>query len=146
MNCDTVKSSISLECLDALEIVNAVNGHGVNHLVSTLHFSHRLGALLTLLLGLLGDDNLAVFKDNLGSHLSTIRSRLGEILAQLEGESHGLQSGGGGDCPRAVRLSDLHGGGGDCRGLAEKEIHLQGLEELLVLDCLGPGELPLERV
>ena len=92
MNCDTVnKASISLECLDALEIVNAVNGHGVNHLVSTLHFSHRLGALLTLLLGLLGDDNLAVFEDNLGSHLSTIRSRLGEILAQLQKNSNKLE-------------------------------------------------------
>ena len=92
MNCVKVnKVSISLECLDALEIVNAVNGHGVDHLVSTLHFSHRLSALLTLLLGLLCDDNLAVFEDNLGSHLSAIRSRLGKILAQLRKNTNKLQ-------------------------------------------------------
>ena len=72
----------SLELLDTLQVI-PIDSHGVDQLLSD-QLPDGLGALHTLLLGLLDGDNLAVLECNLGSNLTTIWSGLLKLLVQLK--------------------------------------------------------------
>ena len=74
---------VSLEFLDTLEVIIPIDSHGVDQLLSD-QLPGGLGALHTLLLGLLDGDNLAVLECNLGSNLTTVRGRLFKLLVKLE--------------------------------------------------------------
>merc|ERR1739842_151071 len=131
----------SLKLLNTLQIINAIHGHRVDHLVSTVHLSDGLGALLSVLLSLLHGDYLAILQVHNGRHFTTIRSCLVKLFSKLEFELHSLEGGGCLDGPNSSLLRPLHHWGGDGGGLPQKEVYVEGLEKLLVL--LGAGSLVL---
>jgi len=69
--------------LDAHEVVDPIDGHGLNNLI-TVEFSDGLGALLARLLGLLDGDKLVAVQGDAGGHLTTVGSGLLELLTNLE--------------------------------------------------------------
>ena len=76
------RKSDSLELLDTLEVVHPVDSHGVDQLLSD-QLSHRLGAFLAILLGLLDSNNLAVFEGDLGRDFATVRGSLIKLFIEL---------------------------------------------------------------
>ena len=77
----------SLELLHTHEIVDTVDGHGLDHLVAG-ELPHGLGALLPRLLGLLHGDELVAVQGDTGSHFSPVSSRLLEFLSDLKRQIH----------------------------------------------------------
>ena len=123
-------------------------------------FSH-LEALLSLLLGILSDDQLASIKLGQAAHLSAIHTHIIKLLVQLELGLHGLDGGGGLDGPGASILADGHGGGGGGGCLPQQPTEVQhlatlslvpklpfdkvtNLQEIIILLSRSPGESSLE--
>ena len=73
----------SLELLHALEVIVAVDGHGVDQLLAD-QLADALGALLAVLLGLLHSHNLPVLEGDLGADLAAVRGRLVKLLVKLK--------------------------------------------------------------
>ena len=73
----------SLELLHTLEVIVAVDGHGVDQLLAD-QLADALGALLAVLLGLLHSHDLPVLKSDQGAHLAAVGGRLIEFLVELK--------------------------------------------------------------
>ena len=73
----------SLELLNTDKVVIALNSHGVDQFISTIHLSHWPGALLTTLLGILYSHYLPSFILHHCSHISPIRSCLLKLFTNL---------------------------------------------------------------
>merc|ERR1719318_2446129 len=139
-----------MEQLEPLELlhadsITAVHSESEDELPSD-YFPHGLGALHASLLGRLHGGQLAALQSHYGTHLSAIRCRLIELLAQLELERDSLERGGLLDGPLSPLLCDLHHGGGGSGRLAQQEVHVQHLEKFLVVLSGGSLVFPLEGV
>ena len=73
----------SLELLHALEVIVAVDGHGVDQLLAD-QLADALGALLAVLLGLLHSHDLPVLEGDLGADLAAVGGRLVKLLVKLK--------------------------------------------------------------
>ena len=73
----------SLELLHALEVIVAVDGHGVDQLLAD-QLADALGALLAVLLGLLHRHDLPVLEGDLGADLAAVGGRLVKLLVKLK--------------------------------------------------------------
>lgn len=133
---------VTFPTLQPLELLHADNVlsddlHGLGA-AGVLELPHHLRRLLALLLGRLhGDELVAVHLDD-RLHLPTVRSRLLELLVQLELQLHRLEDGGGLDQPVVAVLSDFHDGRGGGGGLPQQEVDAEGGEEFIVLLGAGP--------
>ena len=73
----------SLELLHALEVIVAVDGHGVDQLLAD-QLADALGALLAVLLGLLHSHDLPVLEGDLSADLAAVGGRLVKLLVKLK--------------------------------------------------------------
>ena len=86
-----------------------------------------LQTLLSCLLGILSDDQLAIIKLGQAAHLSTVHTHIIKLLVQLELGLHGLDGGGSLDGPGAGILTDGHGRSRGCGGLPQQPTEVQNL-------------------
>jgi hypothetical protein len=128
----TTNLTDALKLLNANEIIDAIDVHGLNDLV-TIELSDGHGALLAGFLGLLNGNKLVALHGNGGGNFVSIGSSLFELLAYLKRELHGLKICASLDGPDVAFLGDLHDGRGDCGSLSQQEVDVQGLEEVVVL-------------
>ena len=96
----------SLELLHALEVIVAVDGHGVDQLLAD-QLADALGALLAVLLGLLHSHDLPVLEGDQGADLAPVRSGLVKLFVQFELQLHRLERGGGFDVPSIALLENV---------------------------------------
>merc|ERR1719470_272076 len=113
-----------LKFLYTCQVIHAINGHGVHQLVRAVNLADGLGALLSVLLGLLYSDDLSVLKRNNSRHLATISRSLLKLLPKLELQLHGFQGGGGLDGPDTSIFRDLYSGGGHSGSLPQQHVHV----------------------
>ena len=73
----------SLELLHTLEVIVAVDGHGVDQLLAD-QLADALGALLAVLLGLLHRHDLPVLEGDLSADLAAVGGRLVKLLVKLK--------------------------------------------------------------
>jgi hypothetical protein len=128
----TTNLTDALKLLNANEVIDAIDGHGLDDLV-TIELSDGLGALLACFLGLLNGNKLVALQGNAGGNFASVGSSLLELLANLKLELHGLKRSAGLNCPDVAFLGDLHDGRGNGGSLPQQEVDVQGLEEVVIL-------------
>jgi hypothetical protein len=128
----TTNLTDALEFLDANDIIDAIDGHGLNDLVH-VELSDGLGALLASFLGLLKGNKLVALQGNASGNFKSVGSSLLELLANLKLELHVLKRSAGLDCPDVAFLGDLHDRRGDSGSFPQQEVDVQGLKEVVVL-------------